>query len=269
VLRDQVDEIAPGRSTASDGLKGDAEHAARQSDHNPHFVLGVGAEIVTALDLTHDPAHGFDSYRFAEALRLNRDRRIKYVISNGRTFSSYGSPARKAWTWGTYDGTDPHINHVHVSVLDQPISDTDTPWILEGFDDMTPSQQYVQHVMNYRLDSITQLRVATVVPPFTASDGSKYNGFTEPNKLGMWTASATASDAELEDLVRQTLQAISDDASHPVTLTPADIALMSKNVVDGVITAIDVPTADEIAEEVTNREAEAARATAAALEAAQ
>ncbi|HEX5997278.1 MAG TPA: hypothetical protein VFY84_19230 [Jiangellales bacterium] len=133
VLRDQADAAAPKRSHASDGLVGDEDHQETTSDHNPHEVPGVGENIVTALDLTHDPAHGFDSYRFAEVLRTHRDKRIKYVISNKRIFSSYASGSRAAWAWGPYNGSDPHTNHVHVSVLDAAISDTRTPWNLEGF----------------------------------------------------------------------------------------------------------------------------------------
>lgn len=132
VLRDQANAIAPRRSRASDGLVGDEDHQGTNSDHNPHYVPGVGSEIVTALDLTHDPADGFDSYHFAEVLRTHRDRRIKYVISNRRIFSSYASGSRPAWTWGRYTGSDPHTNHVHVSVLDAIVSDTRTPWNLEG-----------------------------------------------------------------------------------------------------------------------------------------
>lgn len=127
VLRDQANAVAPNRSRASDGLVGDPAHAARDSDHNPHPVPGVGAEMVTALDLTHDPGNGFDSYAFAEVLRLHRDARIKYVISNHRSFNS------GTWTWHDYTGDDPHTNHVHISVLDAPISDTRTAWNLEGF----------------------------------------------------------------------------------------------------------------------------------------
>lgn len=132
VLRDQVNDLAPDRSRSSDGLVGDEAHQATNSDHNPHYVPGVGNDIVTALDLTHDPANGFDSYKFAEVLRTHRDRRIKYVISNHRIFSSYAGGSRPAWAWGPYSGTDPHTNHVHISVLDSPISDTRTPWNLEG-----------------------------------------------------------------------------------------------------------------------------------------
>lgn len=133
VLREQANAIAPSRSKASDGLVGDPAHQATNSDHNPHPVAGVGPAMVTALDLTHDPAHGFDSYRFAETLRTHRDKRIKYVISKGRIFSSYAVGSTPAWTWRPYGGSDPHTNHVHVSVLDNAASDTRTPWNLEGF----------------------------------------------------------------------------------------------------------------------------------------
>lgn len=254
-LRDQVNALAPDRDRASDGLVGDAAHMSRDSDHNPHDVEGVGRDIVTALDLTHDPAGGFDSYAFAEVLRRNRDPRIKYVISNHRVFTSYTNPSRPAWTWREYSGTDPHTGHVHVSVLDAPISDTRIPWNLDPVedDDMTPSQQYALHVINYRIDSICQLRVATVVPPSTASDGTAFKGFTEPNKLGLWAAAQTASDAELEDLVRQTLQAASDDETVDVVLTPEQIHEMTEAVVAGVTTVI--PTAEQTADAVLDAEA--------------
>lgn len=136
VLRDQVDIIAPKRSKASDGLVCDENHPT-SSDHCPHFVEGIGRDVVTAIDLTHDPAGGFDSFEFAETLRLHRDKRIKYVISNHRMFSSYATSSYPAWTWRPYTGSpDPHTNHVHLSVLDDPISDSRVPWDLEGFDDM-------------------------------------------------------------------------------------------------------------------------------------
>ena len=42
--------------------------------------------VVSAIDITHDPKGGFDSYAFAEWLRTKKDKRIKYVISNKRIF---------------------------------------------------------------------------------------------------------------------------------------------------------------------------------------
>lgn len=110
VLRAQIDAAYPNRKKTSDGWLGDAAHQARKSDHNPNIV-----GVVQALDITHDPP-GMDTYRLAEALRANRDPRIKYVISNGKIFSSLVSP----WQWRTYTGSNAHDRHIHISVDDDP-----------------------------------------------------------------------------------------------------------------------------------------------------
>lgn len=110
-LRKQVDELVPKRDKSSDGSIGDEHHASRNSDHNP-WVMDGKEGVVTAIDLTHDPKNGFDSYAFAEMLRNQKDSRIKYVISNGRLFSSIESP----WVWRRYTGTSKHDHHVHISV---------------------------------------------------------------------------------------------------------------------------------------------------------
>lgn len=178
VLRDQVDRIAPNRSRVSDGLVGDADHQDTNSDHNPHYVPGVGSEIVTALDLTHDPARGFDSYRFAEVLRQHRDKRIKYVISNRRIFSSYITTNRAAWAWGPYTGSDPHTNHVHNSVIDAPISDIRTPWNLEGFD-------MADSLITYNTGWMVQLGIIGLQDPVVIPKNAEVpgSGATVPNKL--------------------------------------------------------------------------------------
>lgn len=126
-LLDQVNLTYPNRSKISDGWIGDPAHASRKSDHNPN-----SRGVVCAIDLTHDPAHGFDSYAFAETLRLNRDPRIKNVISNSRIFSSTVQP----WVWRKYGGPNAHAHHVHVSVgregmdldAEEKIYDDDGPW---------------------------------------------------------------------------------------------------------------------------------------------
>lgn len=110
-LRAQVDAAHPDRAKFNDGWIGDTSHQARKSDHNPN-----GAGVVQAVDLSHDPAHGFDSYAFADMLRQKRDPRIKYVISHGRIFSS----EVHAWEWRPYTGADSHSHHVHISVSDDP-----------------------------------------------------------------------------------------------------------------------------------------------------
>jgi hypothetical protein len=126
VLRDQVNAAYPGRRKENDGTIGDAAHQARTSDHNP-WVRDGAVGVVTALDITHDPGHGVDTYVMAETLRINRDRRIKYVISNRRIFSSQVHP----WEWRPYRGPNPHDHHVHISVLaDKAIYDDRGPWNL-------------------------------------------------------------------------------------------------------------------------------------------
>jgi hypothetical protein len=106
-LRDQVNAKWPNRDKSSDGTIGDAAHQATNSDHNPN-----SAGVVTALDITHDPAHGLDARKLAETLVASRDPRIKYIISNGQIVSSVVSP----WQWRTYTGSNAHRAHVHISV---------------------------------------------------------------------------------------------------------------------------------------------------------
>lgn len=121
VLRDQVNAAYPGRSKVNDGTIGDTAHQQTVSDHNPNKY-----GVVQALDITHDPAHGLDAGRLAEALRVSQDKRIKYVISNRRIVSSSVSN----WIWRAYHGANPHTAHVHVSVVDDPkLYDDTSAWL--------------------------------------------------------------------------------------------------------------------------------------------
>lgn len=127
-LRRQVNVLAPHRSKASDGTIGDAAHASRSSDHNP-WVTDGAMGVVTALDLTHDPANGCDAEAIAQALVASRDPRIKYVIWNRRIARSYPKVGLPAWQWTTYSGRNPHTKHVHVSVVDEKVRyDDDQDW---------------------------------------------------------------------------------------------------------------------------------------------
>lgn len=101
-LRNQVNAVAPNRSKKSDGTIGDAAHAKTASDHNPN-----AQGIVCALDLTHDPANGFDADVFAEAQRKNPHPDLKYIVWRGRIASR-----KYNWTWRTSSG---HFNHIHIS----------------------------------------------------------------------------------------------------------------------------------------------------------
>lgn len=108
-LREQVNAKYPQRSKASDGTVGDTAHSARKSDHNPD-----SRGIVHAMDLTHDPRNGFDSYKFADHLLRVQDPRLSYVISNGRIGS--GPRGVSPGVWRKYTGSNPHDHHVHVSI---------------------------------------------------------------------------------------------------------------------------------------------------------
>jgi hypothetical protein len=105
---------------------GDAAHAARNSDHNPWIIDG-GIGVVSAMDLTNDPAGGLDADALAETLRAARDPRIKYVIWDSRIFSSTVAP----WTWRPYNGANPHNKHIHISVrADKAHYDDATAWTI-------------------------------------------------------------------------------------------------------------------------------------------
>ena len=141
VLKKQINALAPKRSKKSDGWIGDAAHASRASDHNPWVKDGNGIGVVTAIDVTHDPAGGMDCFVLASLLsgyaapgRLSansesgvRDPRIKYVIWNGRICSSEVQP----WEWRKYTGKNPHNHHLHISVKPEPeLYDSTEPWAL-------------------------------------------------------------------------------------------------------------------------------------------
>ena len=101
----------PGRSRASDGILGDASHAARKSDHNAGL----------AVDITHDPLRGPDGDDLAEL--AIRDPRVTYVIWNRRIWSA----SRAGEGWRAYSGSNPHTHHIHISIREDGRGDV-TPW---------------------------------------------------------------------------------------------------------------------------------------------
>lgn len=123
-LQRQINHAHPGRNRRSDGSIGDEAHKSRDSDHNP-WVRHMGLGVVTAIDITHDPANGVDANKLAEL--LIRDPRVKYVIWNKRIYNE-----AVADRWRPYKGRNPHTMHVHVSV--HPIRrlyDSPRPWELK------------------------------------------------------------------------------------------------------------------------------------------
>lgn len=127
-LLGEINIMAPKRSKEDDGAIGDASHSSRVSDHNPCDCH----HVVCARDFTHDPRGGFDSYKFADwlASRLasGAEARVKYVISNGR-IASGPEQGHTAGLWRKYTGSNPHDQHVHISVRHGPeFFDSERGW---------------------------------------------------------------------------------------------------------------------------------------------
>jgi len=113
---DEATRLWPERNKASDGIIGDAAHAASVSDHNPD-----SRGIVHAFDLTHDPKNGVDCSKLFALLLAKKDSRIRYVIWNRQiTYGPWSDSVRagkiRVWSTHPYTLADPHTNHIHVSI---------------------------------------------------------------------------------------------------------------------------------------------------------
>lgn len=121
VLRAQIDALYPDRNKRNDGTIGDRAHQTRDSDHNPWIVDGK-TRVVSALDITDDIAHEVHCTTLAE--RIKNDPRIKYVIWNHHIYNPSISKS-----WRGYTGSNPHTEHMHISVLsDKKHYDDESPW---------------------------------------------------------------------------------------------------------------------------------------------
>lgn len=134
-LRAQVNAKWPGRSKDSDGSIGDESHSARTSDHNPD-----SHGVVRAIDITHDPRGGFDSYAFADLLLKQQDSRLKYVISNHRIGSGPAGPSPGIWR--RYIGVNPHDHHCHISAVADARGDSTQAWNIDGMAAPDPAAPY-------------------------------------------------------------------------------------------------------------------------------
>lgn len=132
-LREQVNLMAPGRSKASDGTIGDQRHCGPgrgQSDHCPR-IRDSDVGVVTAMDITHDPAHGCNSEAIVEVIRNSRDPRVKYLIWNRRIANSSAIGESSPWEWRPYPGANPHNKHCHISVkAEAALYDSAASWAM-------------------------------------------------------------------------------------------------------------------------------------------
>lgn len=133
-LLGEINQRWPGRDKRSDGALGDAAHSARVSDHNPDYSApGARRGVVRARDIDKD---GIDLQELLDELRREcRDAtpRVAYVIYNGQMMRSYrktiAGRTYEPGEWSPYDGPNPHIGHVHVSINHTAAAEADTsPW---------------------------------------------------------------------------------------------------------------------------------------------
>jgi hypothetical protein len=105
------------------GTIGDAAHQTHPSDHNPEADGSVdAADYMIGPHFTKVDA----GYLF-HSLWINKDPRLAYIIYDRMIVSSTIQP----WQVRNYTGSDPHTEHVHVSVNDKHENDP-TPWNIGG-----------------------------------------------------------------------------------------------------------------------------------------
>lgn len=120
VLTHEVEERWPATTVWTIG---DTDHRRRASDHNPN-----AEGVVCAVDIVGQAQAGALWQHILDV----RDERVKYAIHYGRIVNSSVSP----WQVRTYQGTNPHSHHIHVSVGRGPsgssirsdLYDDTSPW---------------------------------------------------------------------------------------------------------------------------------------------
>lgn len=228
-MRDQFNKMAPNRNKKSDGTIGDAAHASRSSDHNP-WVKDGKTGVVTAMDITHDPKNGVDTWAIAEFMRTARDARVKYVISNKRIWSSSTSP----YQWRRYTGSNPHSSHMHVSVHSTKARyDSEAEWRLTsasgpapvGPDPDDPANRQtirrgamgelvreVQNILRIKVDGIFGPITEASVRKFQSQKNLQVDGIVGPKTWAQLDKIEQRRDGEHEG---DPFEDTSDDASAP------------------------------------------------------
>lgn len=186
-LVQQINSYAPRRSKRSDGTFGDSAHQARKSDHNPWY-----RDTVTAVDITHDPDNGMNCHDLATSLVASRDPRIKYVIWNKKITSKLGT------SWIRYKGANPHVAHLHLSIVAAPKCDDRTPWDLPMFHVLklgcvNERVSMLQIMLNHHgceliVDGLFGPKTDAAVREYQRDKGIKVDGVAGPvtmGKLGM------------------------------------------------------------------------------------
>ena len=119
-LREQFDDTFPSRDRTSDGWIGDSRHQDSPSNQNADaggWVLAIDVDRDVSgkskPDLMPDIA---DQIRLL--CKSKREKRITYIIFDGRIASS-----KKNWAWRPYTGSSKHDKHCHISFSETSVDD--------------------------------------------------------------------------------------------------------------------------------------------------
>ncbi len=208
-LLTQINAVAPNRSKASDGSIGDPAHQATASDHNPEHPPPPGNPDyqVDARDFTQDPAHGADMAVISEAIRQSKDLRVSYVIYNRRIFSGPDGP--QPWVWRTYTGTDPHTNHMHISVRDATHDQTQD-WRISL--DMTDMPSDIPNLVRATYKVVTS---TDATPALWRKELAEVKAMVAALETG-----TGMTPEQLKDLIREVLQEQTYTVSPVTSTTP-------------------------------------------------
>lgn len=133
----EVNAKFPNRDKTSDGSVGDTSHAARPSDHNPsQSSRPPGCVRARDFDADIRDPRWPNVHAWLRATNwLNRDRRWKYIISNGKIISYYPVGGYPAWAERPYGGSNPHKQHFHGSIrAGDEFEDDTSSWLTSGGD---------------------------------------------------------------------------------------------------------------------------------------
>lgn len=190
-LRDEVQRRWPGTTVWTIG---DADHAARASDHNPNQD-----GVVCAIDVV--------GARQADAvwqhLLADPDPRVKYLIYRGRIVSSTHLP----WKVRPYHGPNPHTDHIHISVGRGPDGQSDDPW---RYDDPAPWGLHDQEDDMTEDDRLLLKDIAARVERIERRIGTRHEDRSEVlNDLGR---------------LRRTVRMLAAHAGLPTDYAPPEVA---------------------------------------------
>lgn len=179
-LKAALDARWPNRDRGLDGWIGDEAHQARTSDHNPDRTTGV----VRARDIDKDGIHV--PTVLASAMSHPS---TNYVIFNRKIYRY----ADQFWQ-RSYDGSNPHTGHLHVSIKRNKLAETNVKlWpLIAGFtwrelrvgmsgDEVRQLQGYMNaYGIPVRVDASFGAKTLAAVRVFQKRHGLQVDGLVGP-----------------------------------------------------------------------------------------